>query len=101
MSAATSGGNPRISLRSCGLLANPQGAKPHNTNLRFATQSTHVHRPVSGNKLVGTKLQVQFKLAGGRKGVTYISSSWLCWAFQHLRGAFDVSITVVHSIALR
>jgi len=31
--------------------------------------------------------------AGRREGVGYISSSWPCWAFQHLRGAFGVSIT--------
>jgi hypothetical protein len=90
--------NPRISLRSCGLLANPQRDKPRHTNLRFTTQSARVHRPVAGNKPIGTKVMKSFRFVTPALATTLGIDGFTCFAGRF--ASLSVAATVLVGICL-
>src|SRR5215207_7419713 len=92
MSAAISGAIPAYRC------ADPQGDNPHNTNLRFTTQSTDVHRPVPGNKSIGTKVMKSFRFVTPARATTLAMGGITCFARRF--ASLSVAATVLVGIFL-
>jgi hypothetical protein len=78
--------------------AKPQRDKPHHTNLRVTTQSTHVHGSVSGKELIGTKVMKSFRFVTPALATTLGIDGFTCFAGRF--ASLSVAATVLVGICL-